>query len=115
MTYLILFYVVLALLGGIVLYAVNSRASKKKETNRKESTAESNQADSQNISTVSLPRSSDVITDAEYREVLRKRSKTKTEAEEYPAGDSLKYSDKEYREVLRKMHQQPGKNKGINK
>lgn len=112
MTYLILFYAVLAIIGGIILYAVNSRANKKKDLNRKESLPETKPAEPRNKVGVSSPVSSDVISDAEYREVLRKGLKAQTDIKEQPTQDSLKYSDEKYREVLRTMHKQLRQNKG---
>lgn len=112
MTYLILFYAVLVIIGGIILYAVNSRANKKKELKREEGLPETKPAEPQNKSAVSSPGSSDVISDAEYREILRKGLKARTDFKEQPAGDPLKYSDEKYREVLRTMHKQLRQNKG---
>lgn len=111
MTYLILFYAVLTIIGGTVLYAVNSHARKKKEKKRRERLPETKPAAPQNKSAVSSPGSSDVISDAEYREVLRKGLKAQTAIKEQPAEDPLKYSDEKYREVLRTMHKQLRQNK----
>ncbi|MBA4602021.1 hypothetical protein [Thermoactinomyces mirandus] len=109
MTYLILFYAVLVIVGGIVLYVINSRSGKKKKTERKWSLPET---DRQHKPVVTSSGSSDAISDTEYREVLRKWLKAQTGVKEKPVKDPLKYSDEKYREVLRSMHKRLHQDKG---
>lgn len=126
MTYLILFYGALVVLGGIVLYAINSRAGKNVEEEEQAGTAEvpsqkeapqNNESPAKKVTGKETDSSGYTMTDDEYREALRRslKKQTDTETKEEPPRDPDRYSDQEYREVLRSMHKQLNQDKESNR
>ncbi len=125
MTFLILFYGALIVLGGIVLYAINSRAGKTIEEEEQAGAAEvpsqkeapeNNEAPAKKVTRKETDSSGYTMTDDEYREALRRSLKQQTEVtKEEPARDPDRYSDREYREVLRSMHKQLNQDKESNR
>jgi protein-tyrosine-phosphatase len=126
LTFLILFYGALIVLGGIVLYAINSRAGKNVEEEDKAGTAEvpsqkeapqNNESPAKKVTGKETDSSGYTMTDDEYREALRRslKKQTDTETKEEPPRDPDRYSDQEYREVLRSMHKQLNQDKESNR
>ncbi|KFZ40003.1 MULTISPECIES: hypothetical protein [Thermoactinomyces] len=126
MTFLILFYGALIVLGGIVLYAINSRAGKNVEEEEQAGTAEvpsqkeapqNNESPAKKVTGKETDSSGYTMTDDEYREALRRslKKQTDTETKEEPPRDPDRYSDQEYREVLRSMHKQLNQDKESNR
>ena len=126
MTYLILFYGALIVLGGIALYAINSRAGKTIEEEEQAGAAEvpsqkeapqNNESPAKKVTGKETDSSGYTMTDDEYREALRRslKKQTDTETKEEPPRDPDRYSDQEYREVLRSMHKQLNQDKESNR
>jgi protein-tyrosine-phosphatase len=125
LTYLILFYGALVVLGGIVLYAINSRAGKNMEEEEQagaaevpsqEEAPENHEAPAKKVTRKVTDSTGYTMTDDEYREALRRSLKQQTEVtKEEPARDPDRYSDREYREVLRSMHKQLNQDKESNR
>jgi protein-tyrosine-phosphatase len=126
LTFLILFYGALIVLGGIVLYAINSRAGKNVEEEEQAGTAEvpsqkeapqNNESPAKKVTGKETDSSGYTMTDDEYREALRRSLKKQTDTEtiEEPPRDPDRYSDQEYREVLRSMHKQLNQDKESNR
>jgi protein-tyrosine-phosphatase len=126
LTFLILFYGALIVLGGIVLYAINSRAGKNVEEEEQAGTAEvpsqkeapqNNESPAKKVTGKETDSSGYTMTDDEYREALRRslKKQTDTETKEEPPRDPDRYSDQEYREVLRSMHKQLNQDKESNR
>jgi protein-tyrosine-phosphatase len=126
LAFLILFYGALIVLGGIVLYAINSRAGKNVEEEEQAGTAEvpsqkeapqNNESPAKKVTGKETDSSGYTMTDDEYREALRRslKKQTDTETKEEPPRDPDRYSDQEYREVLRSMHKQLNQDKESNR
>lgn len=124
MTYLLLFYGGLIVFGGILLYAINSRAGKSSKKAEQTNTLAGQETPEKAQTKESSGKSGDekdssefAMTDDEYREVLRRNLKKQpeTKAKKELVRDPDKYSDEQYREVLRSMHKQLHQNKESDK